>query len=190
MPGNSTLKQNLTDDEIVCQIFDLITKSYWRKDPEGGKFQFSGLAFQLRPRQMKTKNETRHVRCFIAVSEAAYQFCKKNCPNKINEEGHYIAWLHNFGSHLVREHAVPTDVIYKKYINLGTRYLNGELTEDELKQDIRDNLIHNLHMALITKEEDKLLTDSKLRSTVPLSSDFDCDSRYESVNIKMHKWEQ
>ena len=115
------------------------------------------------------------------VSEAAFKVLSEKGGELLREDG--VAYRGSYGKLGIRiEHMIPTEVVY---CYLEALHRQGKLTEGFVAKLIKEKLF----CALITKEEDALLSKAGLRNKMPEGWSFetgDMLARYRVVGIKMH----
>lgn len=115
------------------------------------------------------------------VSEAAFKVLSEKAGELLGEDG--VAYRGSYDKLGVRiEHMIPTEVVYRY---LEALHGQGKLTEAFVAKLIKEKLF----CALITKEEDALLSKAGLRNKMPAGWSFetgDMLARYRVVGIKMH----
>jgi len=81
------------------------------------------------------------------------------------------------GKYFVIEHSVPRDVM--------TEYIRENCRDEH---ETLDYILKANHPFIVTKEEDKLLSDGKLKSSMPQGANpWDVTARYNAVGIKIVK---
>lgn len=115
------------------------------------------------------------------VSEAAFKVLSDKGRELLRDDG--VAYRGSYGKLGIRiEHMIPTEVVY---CYLEALYRQGKLTGAFVAKLIKEKLF----CALITREEDALLSKAGLRKKMPEGWSFetgDMLARYRVVGIKMH----
>lgn len=130
------------------------------------------------------------------VSEAAFKVLSEKAGELLREDG--VAHKGSYGKFGIRiEHIIPTEVVYchlDKFCQpLKELYRQDKKKFYEQKRQKEAYIVklikEKLFCALITKEEDALLSKAGLRNKMPEGWSFetgDMLARYRVVGIKMH----
>lgn len=117
------------------------------------------------------------------VSAAAFKRIKVNAPQLITQKG--VCHLNSYACFGLRiEHMIPTEIVYRHF---DAEYRCGNLSVSYVAHVIRKRLF----CALITEDEDDILSDKGLQRRMPDGWNFDVGdilARYKAVGIKMHKF--
>ena len=118
---------------------------------------------------------------YIHVSEEAYRRLERESPHLLSADG--VAHLGSYAQWNIRiEHMIPTEVVYKY---LESLHREGRLDEGKVAAFIKEKM----YCALITFEEDAVLSRINLKSKMPVGWDIEKDdmlARYKKAGIKMH----
>ena len=130
------------------------------------------------------------------VSEAAFKVLSKEAKDLFQDNG--VAYKGSYGKLGIRiEHMIPTEVVYchlevlhhplKALCRQDKEAFDGQ--KKQMEAYIAKLIKEKLFCALITKEEDALLSKAGLRNKMPEGWSFetgDMLARYRVVGIKMH----
>jgi len=118
-----------------------------------------------------------------AVSEDAYQYIKQKWPHRVHDAEGYVTFAKSWGSDIRLEHPVPVE-FYFQWLESDKKRLTDAF--------IRDFIENRCMIALITTDQDDILTDEGFKSAMPDGWDVehgDLLLRYRKVGITMHQWE-
>jgi len=117
------------------------------------------------------------------ISNGAIERLRKEAPELLTTNG--VSHRGSYSEMGLRiEHVIPTEVVYQHFKSL---FDAGGLTVGYVERTIRERLF----CALITEEEDDLLSQAGLRKRMPQAWDFDAGdifARYRIVNLQMKEF--
>lgn len=194
MAYNGRVRLDHTVDQLVDKIYMLFTDGMHCKYDQVANI--GGLGNRYYSVKCKRGNKTTLKQRYTFISEAAYDWYKNHAPECIDEEKHLVEFAYGRFYKIdkngmpkqafVCEHIIPIECVYKHCVKL---FKECRLT----KHFIRSVLLENLHIAIITKDEDILLSKSGYKNKMPDGFNLDTATdfglcRYDAVGIKMHNW--